>query len=301
MPLNETDNQSMDTLSIIIITYNEEPNIEICLQSITWADEIIVVDCGSTDRTLEICNRYEKVSLFQEDREGSGAQKQHALDKANSMWVLNLDADESVSESLRLDIQNILECSGQIDGYHVPRENYFLARHIKHAAGWGCDRPLRLFRRVKTSVTKTQVHETFVVDGSTGHLESPLLHQAYKSLYQYIEKLNEYTSIEVRNRLKAQPGRKITWIHILLAPMGTFRKMFVLHKGYRDGIQGLLLCLLSSVSVMLGYAKTWEYKMYRNLGNNEFPPIRTQEVRTRQPGYNQLIKGGDQEFTWEDR
>jgi len=290
----------MDSISVIVITYNEEPHIDTCLRSVSWVDEIVVVDCGSTDRTVEICGRHEKVRLFHEDRRGSGQQKQQALDRAVSEWVLNLDADERPSESLKSEIRCLLESPAPCDGYHVPRENYFLSRHIRHAAGWGDDRPLRLFRRTKASVTRTQVHETFLVDGPTGSLESPLIHDAYTSLYQYIEKLNEYTSIEVRNRLRAQPDRGVTWVHIALAPLGAFWKTYVLKRGYRDGMQGLLLCLLSSVSVMSGYAKTWEYRMYRKRGGGMFPPIRTEEVRTRQPGYNRLVRGGDEEFNWKD-
>ena len=290
----------MDSISVIVITYNEEPHIEHCLRSVSWVDEIVVVDCGSTDGTVEICNRHEKVRLFREDQHGSGVQKQQALDRAVSEWVLNVDADERLSESLQSDIKRLLASPAPCDGYHVPRENYFLSRHIRYAAGWGDDRPLRLFRRTKTSVTRTQVHETFEVDGPTGDLSSPLIHDAYGSLYQYIEKLNEYTSIEVRNRLKARPDRKIGWVHIALAPLGTFWKMYVLKRGYLDGMQGLLLCLLSSVSVMSGYAKTWEYRMYRKRGGRMFPPIRTEEVNTRQPGYNRLVRGGDEEFNWKD-
>ena len=290
----------MDSISVIVITYNEEPHIDTCLRSVSWVDEIVVVDCGSTDRTVEICSGHEKVRLYHEERHGSGRQKQQALDRAVSEWVLNLDADERLSEPLSSEVRRLLQTPGSCDGYRIPRENYFLSRHIRHAAGWGEDRPLRLFRRAKTRVTRTQVHETFVVDGPTGSLDSPLIHDAYTSLYQYIEKLNEYTSIEVRNRLKARPDRKITWVHIALAPLGTFWKLYVMKKGYLDGMQGLLLCLLSSVSVMSGYAKTWEYGMYRKGGGRMFPPIRTEEVRTRQPGYNRLIRGGDDEFNWKD-
>ncbi len=290
----------MDSISVIVITYNEEPHIDACLRSVSWVDEIVVVDCGSTDRTVEVCRRHDKVRLFHEDRRGSGRQKQQALDRAVSEWVLNLDADERLGEALKSDIRRVLETPATCDGYRIPRENYFLARHIRHAAGWGDDRPLRLFRRRKTSVTRTQVHETFVVEGTVGSLASPMIHDAYTSLYQYIEKLNEYTSIEVRNRLKAEPERNITWVHVALAPLGAFWKTYVLKRGYLDGMQGLLLCLLSAVSVMSGYAKTWEYRMYRKRGGGMYPPVRTEEVGTRQPGYNRLVRGGDEEFNWKD-
>ena len=131
----------METISVIVITYNEEPHIDTCLRSVSWVDEIVVVDCGSTDRTVEICNGHDKVRLYHEGRHGSGQQKQQALDRAVSEWVLNLDADERLSEPLQSEIQSLLEASAPCDGYHIRRENHFLARHIRHAAGWGDDRP----------------------------------------------------------------------------------------------------------------------------------------------------------------
>ena len=288
----------MDALSVIVITYNEAPNIGACLQSVSWADEIIIVDCGSTDGTLEICGEYTD-RIFEEERHGSGLQKQQALDRVMHPWVLNIDADEQVSQNLVRDIKTILTGGSAEDGVYILRQNYFLNKHIIHA-GWGDDRPLRLFRREKTEVTDTQVHEGFIVDGPVGVISSPLIHATYTSLYQYFEKLNEYTSIEVRNRLRAHPGRRISWPHLLLAPLGAFWKLYVVKKGFLDGFHGLLLCILSSVSVMVGYAKTWEYQMRRKQGDNLFPPIRTEEVKTRQPGYNRLIKGGDDEFNWRD-
>ncbi|MBI4552400.1 MAG: hypothetical protein HY710_09065, partial [Candidatus Latescibacteria bacterium] len=186
------------------------------------------------------------------------------------------------------------------DGYCIPRRSRFLGRTIRHA-GWGDDRPLRLFRRSKTRVTDTQVHEGFLVDGPVGTLTAHFEHDAYKSLYQYIEKLNEYTSIEVRNRLRAHPDRWIGWPHLVLAPLGVFWKMYVVKRGFLDGLHGLLLCLLSSLSVMIGYAKVWEYQMRHRQGHGMFPPIRTEEVCSRQPGYNRLRVGGDDEFEWGDK
>jgi len=288
----------MDALSVIIITYNESPHVATCLQSVSWADEIIVVDCGSKDGTLEICRTFSD-KIYEEPRQGSGVQKQHALDMASSPWILNIDADERVSDKLKGDIQQIQQMGTAYNGFNIPRHNYFLSKLIKHG-GWGEDKPLRFFRRNKTKVTETQVHEGFIVQGTVGNLSSPLMHDAYASLYQYFEKLNEYTSIEVRNRLRANPNRHINGVHLLLAPIGTFWKLYILKKGFLDGMHGLLLCILSSISVMVGYGKTWEYQMRHKQGDNLFPPIRTEEVVTRQPGYNRLVKGGDHEFNWLD-
>lgn len=288
----------MSALSVIVITYNEEPDIAACLESVAWADEIIVVDCGSTDDTLLLCERYTS-NVIQVDRHGSGLQKQQALDRATKPWVLNIDADERVSSELKEEIQGVLAgADDAYDGYCIPRYSRFLGRRMRHS-GWGDDRPLRLFRRSKTRVSETQVHEGFIVDGRVGVLSQPMIHDAYKSIYQYLEKLNEYTSIEVRNRLRAHPNRRIGWIHLVLAPMGAFWKRYVVKRGFLDGFHGLLLCMLSSMSVMIGYAKVWEYRMRRQEGGGLYPPIRTEEVRTRQPGYNRLHAGGDEEFDWE--
>ncbi|MBI4552096.1 MAG: glycosyltransferase family 2 protein, partial [Candidatus Latescibacteria bacterium] len=131
----------MDTLSVIIITYNEEPDIEACLESVAWADEIVVVDCGSTDQTVEMCRRYTD-RVYQVERHGSGQQKQEALDRATRPWVLNVDADERVPLALKQEIQEVLGRPAQCDGYCIPRRSRFLGRTIRHA-GWGDDRPLR--------------------------------------------------------------------------------------------------------------------------------------------------------------
>lgn len=289
----------MDALSVIIITYNEAPHIAACLESVAWADEIIIVDCGSTDGTPGICRNYTD-QVYSEARFGSGLQKQQALDKARFPWILNIDADEKASMELRQDIKSIQENGTSFDGFCIPRRNYFLTRQINHA-GWGDDRPLRLFRRTKTRVTDTQVHEGFIVEGAIDNLNSPLIHNAYVSLFQYFEKLNEYTSIEVRNRLRANADRRISWVHFTLAPLGAFWKLYVVKKGFLDGLHGLLLCLLSAVSVMTGYAKIWEYQLRHRQGHQLFPPIRTEEITSRQPGYNRLIEGGDEEFDWKDK
>jgi glycosyltransferase involved in cell wall biosynthesis len=235
--------------------------------------------------------------VIQVERLGSGAQKQQALDRASRPWALNIDADERVSPPLKEQIIATIESASPFNGYHIPRENWFLGKQIRRC-GWDNDRPLRLFRREGAQVTDTQVHEGFVTQGPTGSLTAPLIHLTYKSLYQYLEKMNEYTSIEVRNRLRARPDRPVGWPHLALGPLGAFWKLYVVRKGALDGFHGLLLCLLSSFSVLIGYAKIWEYQMRHREGKGMFPPIRTEEVRTRQPGYNRLIEGGDDEFDW---
>lgn len=289
----------MSALTVIIITYNEEPDIAACLESVAWADEIVVVDCGSTDDTVAICRRYSS-QVHVTDRRGSGPQKQRALDLATTPWVLNIDADEQIPGPLREEILQVIGSPGAADGFHILRRNIFLGKEIRYC-GWQDDRPLRLFRRSCTEVTDTQVHEGFIVTGTVARLTNSMYHDAYKSLFQYFEKLNEYTSIEVRNRLRARPGRRISWIHIALAPLGTFWKLYVVKAGFRDGMRGFLLCMLSSVSQMVGYAKIWEYQMRHLQGNRWFPPIRTEELTSRQPGYNRLHSGGDDEFNFDGR
>jgi len=290
---------AMTSLSVIVITYNEEPGIAACLQSVAWADEIVVVDCGSTDRTVALCLSFTP-NVHCVARHGSGRQKQEALDKAVCPWVLNIDADEQVSPELKNEILSAIHSVDPADGFSIPRQNRFLGHPIRHS-GWGDDRPVRLFRRNRVRVTDTQVHEGFVVEGTVKPLQAPLIHDAYRTLFQYLEKLNEYTSIEVRNRLRAHPDRRIGVAHFTLAPLGAFWKTYIVKGGIRDGIPGLLLCLLSSVSVLTGYAKLWEYQMRRRSGTGLFPPIRTEEVVTRQPGHNRLIVGGDDEFAWKDQ
>ena len=180
-------------LSVIIITKNEQDNIEDCLESVKWADEIIVVDSGSTDKTEEICRKYTN-KFYVKDWPGFGIQKQRALDLATHEWVLSIDADERVTSELRNEIISVFNSNLNTDGYLIPRLSNYLGKDIRHA-GWYPDYTLRLVRRQKSHFTKDIVHEKMVVDGPIQKLTNHFLHFPFKDIEHHFQKLNDYSTL----------------------------------------------------------------------------------------------------------
>ncbi len=265
-------------LSVIIITENEERNIERCLSSVRWADEIVVVDAFSEDRTLEICRR-SNAKIVQNAWCGYAAQKQFALDHATCPWVLSLDADEEVTDELRIAIQNILASQTPYVGYEINRQSFFLGQRIRHG-GWFPDYQLRLFRREKTKIIQRPVHEGFSVEGRISRLESVVHHYTYRSIQHYLYKMNEYTSLEVMNKL-SRKKRQVRWYDFITHPLAVFVRMFILLHGYRDGFRGFLLTFYSSLYNLLIYAKCWEFQHAQKHGA-KLPPVSTEELHVLQ-------------------
>jgi glycosyltransferase involved in cell wall biosynthesis len=254
------------TLSVVLITYNEETNIRRTLDSVLplvrqrdgapeSAGEIIVVDNGSTDRTVEIAREL-GAKVFIEEWKGFAAQKNSAIAKATGDWILSLDADEVVEPELAQEIEKIIGEDTSLDGYWIPRKNLFLGRWIKRAGFWP-DCKLRLFRRGKGRFIDRPVHEVMEVDGPTGNLSHALIHNAYPTLTGYIATMNKYSLLGAE--LAASRGhRGFSFVNILLRPIATFISMYLLRLGFLDGREGLLLCLYHSVYVSWKYAKAWE-------------------------------------------
>lgn len=243
----------MATLSVIMITNNEARNLPRALDSVSFADEVVINDSGSTDGTLEIA-RSRGCKIIQSEFAGFGIAKQAALDAATSDWVLSIDADEEVDEALANAIRVAIAGSA-FDGYNVNRKSQFLGRWILHS-GWYPDYLPRLFRRDKGHFTFDRVHERIEVDGSLGKLEGSLLHYTDPDIEHYLNKLNRYTTLSAEI-LQGQ-GKCFRVSNIVVKPPATFVKMYFLKAGFRDGIQGLLLALLSSFHVLCKYAKLWE-------------------------------------------
>ncbi|MEW6062228.1 MAG: glycosyltransferase family 2 protein [Bacteroidota bacterium] len=260
-------------ISVTIITKNEEANIERCLKSVLWADEIIVVDAFSTDRTCDIV-RTIGARLLQRRWEGFAMQKEFAMLQASCEWVLSLDADEEVSKELRAEISSLLERNGEINGYEIPRKSYFLGKWIQHG-GWYPGYQLRLFRKSKTRMNYRPVHEGFEVEGKVGRLHSPIHHYTYTSLHQYLEKMNHYSSLDVSNRFVN--GKIVRWYHFFLNPLSSFLRMFVSLRGYRDGMHGFFLASFSALNVLATYAKGWEYQT-AEARQMPLPPITDEEL-----------------------
>jgi len=241
-------------ISAIIITYNEESNIEECLKSISWVDEIVIVDSGSTDNTEQICKKYTKSFYFQEWF-GYGPQKQFALGLAKNQWILSIDADERVTPELRNDLENILKNEDTISGYFIPRENYYLGKKIKYC-GWYPDYTLRFAKRDKASFDNNLVHEKLLVDGSTAKLFTNMTHYPFKSIAQQLLKLNKYSTISADGMFNQ--NKSIPWIILFMKPIFTFFKIFILRFGFLDGWRGLIISLAASSSTYYKYLKLKE-------------------------------------------
>ena len=243
------------SLSVVIITLNEEANLARTLSSVAWADEIIVVDSGSTDRTREVAESFH-ARLFVEPWKGFAAQKNSALQKAAGDWILSLDADEEVEPALAEEIRTALSANPSAAGFRIPRKNFFLGRWIKHG-GFYPDTKLRLFRRGAGQVEDRMVHEDIQLDGIASRLQNHLLHHAYPTLESYIEHMNRYSSLGAQMATEKRT-HGFSLIDIVLRPKLTFLYNYVLRLGFLDGREGLLLHLYHAAYVSWKYAKAWE-------------------------------------------
>ncbi|MGR8932759.1 MAG: glycosyltransferase family 2 protein [Gammaproteobacteria bacterium] len=238
-------------ISVIIITLNEEENIRACLESVVWADEIVVVDSGSSDATREICREFTDKILLNENWQGYGYQKNLALQQATGDWVLSLDADERVSQELRRALQAVI-ASPQADAYALPRQAYFLGKAMRHG-GWWPDYVVRLFRRGKGRFSDVIVHETVQVQGSVKKLKEPIIHYSYVSLEQLLAKINKYSSA---GALQAQAKNKRgSMMKALGKGCWTFFRAYCLRAGFLDGAAGLIAALAKAEETYYRYLK----------------------------------------------
>ena len=258
----------MEKLSVTIITYNEEKNIRDCLNSVKWADEIVVVDSFSTDKTIEICKEYTD-RFYQNKWPGFVEQKNFALNKASHNWVLSIDADERISDELGEEIKKLLttplsppsqggDKRDVFDGYYIPRKTFYVKSWILHC-GWYPDYKIRLFKKDKgrwEGTGGTAIHESVKVDGKTGYLKGDILHYSFLSISSHLKTINSFTSISAMENLKK--GKKAGILSILLRPSFNFFKMYILKRGFLDGLPGLIVSILSSYHVFIKYTKMWE-------------------------------------------
>jgi len=251
-------------LSVAIITHNEEANIGRTLASVRFADEVVVVDSGSTDRTVEIAREH-GAKIFVEDWKGFAAQKNSAIAKCSGDWVLSLDADEEVAPQLHESIVKLLDGAPQFDAYSVSRRNIFIGRWIRFG-GYYPDAKLRLVRREFANYQDRAVHEDIKITGTTGRLSGWLIHRAYPTLTEYIEHMNCYSSLGAE--LAAEKGRvshkllPFLW-NVFINPMATFTYNYIFRLGCLDGREGLLLHVYHSIYVSWKYAKAWEANRWK--------------------------------------
>ena len=237
-------------LSVIIITKNEAGHIGRCLESVAWADEIIVLDSGSEDETVSICQQYTD-KVYVTDWPGFGIQKQRALDKARGDWVLSIDADEFVTEQLRLEIEQAID-QNKFQAYEIPRLSSYCGRQMRHG-GWWPDYVLRLFRRQNGRFKNVLVHEKIILDGLVGQLSTPILHESFVSLEEVLYKINSYSSLNAK--MLNERGVRSSLSKAILKALWNFFRTYILKLSILDGPQGLMLAISNAEGTYYKYTK----------------------------------------------
>lgn len=266
----------MSKVSVIVITRNEERNIERCLKSVAWADEIIVVDSFSTDRTIELAEKYTP-EVIHHEYDGDIPQRERGFAIATGEWLLYIDADEQVSDELKEEIRRVIASPEAKDGYYVPRKVFAFGKWISHG-GWFPDYSFRLFRKANYRAELAEVHGGFTVDGEKGTLTGYLLHYTYDTIEQYLDKMNNYTSLQIANKLRDDPSARSSLTKLVFSPVSHFFRKYISNKGYKDGFHGFLLAALGSLSTLAIYAKLWEYRCRESEGKGHMPPITNLEL-----------------------
>ncbi len=275
----------MAKLTFVTSAYNEEKKLEDCLKSVKdITDEIIVINSGSTDKTVEIAKKYTKNVFTRENNLMLNVNKNYGFSKAENEWILNLDADERLTPELAKEIRTIVENDGGIErdphvantpqddkmvnGYYIARKNIIFGKWIENSIWWP-DYQLRLFRKGKGKFAEKHVHELVEVEGKTETLKNPMIHLNYDSVSQYLRKLdNIYTNNEAENSIKE--GKQIHPMDAIKMPVQDFIKTFFSQKGYKDGLHGLVLSLLQAFYSLIVFAKIWEKEGFKEYNSKNF-------------------------------
>ena len=250
-------------ISAVIIAFNEEKNLAECLESVKWADEIVVIDSFSTDKTVEIAKGFTD-KVFRKKWEGFAKQREFSLEMASNEWIISLDADERVTEELRDSIDKILSAPTEANGFKVARRNYFLGKWIT-GANWYPDRQLRVFRKEKARMTDVLVHEGFEVDGNTEIISGDIIHYSYRTLEEAYRKINHYSTLAAEQRA----GEKVNAFDLILHPIAAFLTDYFSRKAYKDGLHGLLVAIMNSMTNLMTYTKIWEIRNVKAKDNKK--------------------------------
>ncbi|HEY3297838.1 MAG TPA: glycosyltransferase family 2 protein [Armatimonadota bacterium] len=248
----------MPRISAAIITKNESANIRRCLESLCWVDDIVVVDCGSTDDTLEICREF-NCRVFHREWDGFAAQKNFSLSMSDADWVLSIDADEAVTAELAEEIRGVMSRS-DYSAYEIPRQNFFLGKPMRHG-GWYPDRQLRLLRKGIGEFANVPLHEHIRFSDDqvrVRRLKNPLLHHTYPSVNDFLAKADRYTDIEVDTAIKEGHAPKSLIFSMVTAFPSKFGEVYLYKGGWKDGLHGFIAAVLMSVRVFVRYAKMWQ-------------------------------------------
>jgi glycosyltransferase involved in cell wall biosynthesis len=256
-------------LSVVIITKNEEKNIKACLESVKWADEIIVVDAESDDRTVEIAKQYTD-KVFVKPWSGFGPQKNWGISKAQHEWIFILDADERVTPELKEEILVTISEPTKISAFQIPRKNLLLGKWLKYKGEYP-NYQLRLFKKGKAWYNNVKIHENLIVDGEIGYLKNPLLHLAINSIEDYFKKFNQYTTLAALEKSKRKKTKVRIW-DLLFRPVITFIKMYFFKQGFRHGKEGFIFSSLDSFFTYVKYLKLLDIQEGRLSLNEDFDP-----------------------------
>ncbi|MBI4552407.1 MAG: glycosyltransferase family 2 protein [Candidatus Latescibacteria bacterium] len=243
----------MSRLSIVVITYNEEHKLRRCLDPVRWADEIIVVDSYSTDRTVDIAREYTE-RVYQNPWAGFAAQRTFGMERATGDWVLFLDADEYVTDELNARLRSILTDGTPDDGFKIHRVEHFLGYPIRYGTFNPSYQP-RLLRRGKGYWTGG-AHAHFEVDGTMGIIEEDLYHDSHNTIAEFITRINAYTTIDAQERFER--GQRVGRARVVLSPIGMWWKCLIVKQGYRDGFPGFLLSIGMGIYSFLRLVKVWQ-------------------------------------------
>jgi len=242
-------------VSVCIITCNEEDNLRACFESVKWADDIIVVDSHSTDNTRQIAAEYTD-HVIERDWLGHIQQKNFAIQQAAHDWVFCIDADERVSDDMRMAIEGQMTRGDDFyHGFSFPRRNRYMGQWIRYC-GWYPDRKIRLFRKSKAQWEGTNPHDHVQVDGPVKALSGDLMHESYKDLADHMRTINSFTSIAAQERFAS--GQRFVLPFLVFGPCWKFFKMYILKLGFLDGVPGFAVCVSGAYYVFLKYAKLLE-------------------------------------------
>jgi len=269
----------MNKISAVVSVYNEERNIERCLKSLAFADEIIVVDNDSTDKTSELARRYtNKIFAQKNDPTKIDLQKNFGFEKATGDWILSVDADEEISPELAQEIKSEIKSKkSEINGYYVPRKNIIFGKWIQHS-GWYPDFQLRLFRKGKGKFTKVHVHEPLSLDGKAGYLKNVLIHHNYESVYQFLQRaINVYIPNEAKNYI--DKGYVFDWKDAIKFPVNEFLNRFFAREGYKDGFHGLILSLLMGFYHFAVFVYIWEELKFKEVEGDNLLTETKEEIK----------------------
>ncbi len=246
----------MSLLSVVVITRNEASNIEACLQSVRWADELIVVDAQSSDQTVSLAERC-GARVYVRPWPGYGPQKNFGFEQARHEWVLVVDADERVPGDLREEIRAVLAQppAGDVGAFEIPRRNFFYGRWLRYG-GLYPDRQIRLLRRGACRYDDTKLHERLEVSGTVRRLSHPMDHHTMPSVGHHAHKIAAYSSLGAAEKLKR--ANQVTARQIAGHHVGTMLKTYLLRGAWRDGVRGLIISMFAGMFTFLKYVKAWE-------------------------------------------